>query len=255
MLKEGLDSLDLFKIYNSIANLKDDLSLSTAPFYSLKDKLTALLPDANKFVDEYGSDVFSYYMYHYGSLFSEKEISIVKRNPIDMSKSLLTYERLEEEDFLSYLERTKSIDNTDRNIIKEDTSKVRDFWFLSPEVHSLYLLLSSMKEDKKFGRTIVNDLVYYSSYLSEDTPKELLGIKLLKKEDLKDIPKVPSISYDKFSINFLLENVIYPVEELNEIVSGDSTEFLSIHSYKDSMVNEWNSMLESMKRFSDRIRG
>lgn len=150
-LRDSILYEDEFAFYNAIYDLENIRDLEIKEVEGIKDLINNYYNDAEKFVEKYGSDNYSKWLYVYGLQFSEDEIDEDLINPsLKMYRNLIP-RRKDGESFRDYVSRQKEL--TD-DIIDTNTE-------LFKPLYKYIILLNGLKAFSEFLNTNIKNLELY----------------------------------------------------------------------------------------------
>lgn len=150
-LRDSIMYEDDFALYNAIYDLENIINLNIKEVAEIKDLVKHYYNDAKAFVEKYGSDNYSKWLYIYGLQFSEDEIDEDLINPsLKMHRDLIP-KRVKGESFKDYIARQKKL--TD-DILETNTE-------LFKPLSKYIILLNGLKAFSEFINTSVKNLEIY----------------------------------------------------------------------------------------------
>lgn len=150
-LRDSILYEDEFAFYNAIYDLGNVRELEIKEVATIKEIIDEYYNDAEKFVEKYGSDNYSKWLYIYGLQFNENEIDEDLINPsLKMYRNLIP-KRKDGESFKDYVARQKDL--TD-NLLDTNTK-------LFKPLNKYIILLNGLKAFSEFLNTNIKNLELY----------------------------------------------------------------------------------------------
>lgn len=241
-LRSSVENHDTYMFYESVVALQGLLSYEAEPLNLIRKLIKIHLPDAKEFMAgrPMTDNLVDYYMYNFGDMFTEKEITDSLPYVREKFKKFYRIPKNEGEDFNSYITRLRE-SKFDSKVSEghgnsELFVELRSF---VPSIYAIFEFMRVMSQIKENPQHIVfmNEIIRYSNAMGTKLMFEFLGLPQPWKElyENKELTVLKSSKdIQEVKLDFMMSRVIFPDPELNLLASGATDEARDIFDVIDS---------------------